>query len=70
MSKQIDIRHIQRTIEFCREKAAEYAEQAASYKRQDFEALGNWYEGRGGAFESAAEYLQADIDIFAEENAQ
>lgn len=66
----IETRHIQRTVQFLTDKSTEYFEQAASYKRQDFEALGNWYEGRASAFSAAAEYLQADIDIFAEENAQ
>jgi hypothetical protein len=66
----IETRHIQRTITFLTEKSAEYFEQAASYKRQDFEALGNWYEGRAAAFAAAAEYVQTDLDIFAEEAAQ
>lgn len=65
MSKMIDVRHIENTIAFLTAKRDEYNEMAESYKRQDFEALGNWYEGRGGAFGSAADYLQSDIDHFS-----
>lgn len=70
MSQVIDVKHIQRNIEFLTQKAEEYTELAASYKRQDFETLGNWYESRAAAFEAACEYIQTDIDIFAEEVAQ
>lgn len=66
----IETRHIQRTITFLTEKSAEYFEMAASYKRQDFETLSQWYEGRAAAFSAAAEYVQTDLDIFAEEAAQ
>lgn len=70
MSKQIDVRHIQRTIEFCREKQREYAEMSASFSRQGLDHLAGWYEGRGGAFESTADWLETDIACFAEEAAQ
>ena len=68
--KVINTRHIERSIEFMAEKAAEYNELAASYERQGLEHLAGWYEGRAGAFESAVHYLQTDIDVFAEEAAQ
>ena len=67
MSKVIATRHVQRNITFLTDKAADYYEQAKSYERQGFEALANWYEGRAAAFSAAAEYMQTDLDIFAEE---
>lgn len=70
MSKVIETRHMERNANFLTEKGEQYLEEAASYKRQGFEALGNWYEGRGEAFISAANYIRTDIDIFAEEAAQ
>ena len=70
MSKVIEARIIERNANFLTEKGEQYLEEAASYKRQGFDELSNWYQGRGEGFISAASYLRTDIDIFAQESAQ
>ena len=62
--KTIDIKHIIRTIETMEAKAAEYAEKATGNVTEN---LDGWYEGRGGAFRTAAEWLRNDLDLFADD---
>ena len=60
----IDTKHVIKTIEFLEAKAAEYAEQM---EKQHTENMEGWYEGRGGAFESAAKWLRNDLLAYAED---
>jgi hypothetical protein len=70
MSKVMNVRHAERNANFLTEKGEQYLEEAASYKRQGFESLASWYQGRGEGFISAASYIRTDIDIFGEEIAE
>lgn len=70
MSKVLEVRHAERNANFLTEKGELYLEEAASYRRQGFESLASWYEGRGEGFIAAASYIRDDIDTFAEEAAQ
>lgn len=63
----IDTKHIKKTIEFMKERAEEYAAEAARYAELDMPNLQGWYEGRGDAFASAAAFLQTDLNVFAED---
>ena len=60
MSTIIHTDHIEQTIAFMRKKAASYAKSAIDAPTED---LRGWYEGRGGAFENAAEWLELDISL-------
>ena len=62
----IEIKHIQRTIEFCRAKEAEYAKESKRYAGHGIEGMANRYEGRGDAFGQAANFLERDIELFGE----
>lgn len=67
MSKVLAVRHAERNANFLTEKGEQYLEEAASYKRQGFDELSQWYQGRGEGFISAASYIRDDIDAFAQE---
>lgn len=63
----IDTKHIKQTIAFMKERAEEYAIEAAKYAELDMTSMQNWYDGRGDAFACAAAFLQMDLDTFAED---
>ena len=69
MSKVIETRHIERTMQFLTTKAAEYREKFEDYANLDMPELAEWHKARGEAFLAAVEYLEVDLDIFAEEQA-
>ena len=66
MSEFVKVEHIQRTIEFCRAKEAEYAEESKRYAEIGIDTMSNWYEGRGCAYGQAATFLERDIELFGE----
>ena len=70
MSKVMAVRHAERNANFLTEKGEQYLEDAKHYKRQGFDELSQWYQGRGEGFISAASYIRTDIDVFGEEIAQ
>lgn len=66
MSEFIKTRHIERTIRFLNDKAADYRVEFKKYAELDMPELAEWYKARGEAFEAAVGYIELDLEVFGE----